>query len=217
MNKSYEEVLIMEVVEFSAVDGAEDFVPPPKTGNLKDPTKIAEKVEQCKAEFLANAGQDPLLGNPVRIAFTVYSVASSTRITGLSDIAGFLSQVRELFPGNVDAILGPHPTTHMRLVQNAILRDPSLDSEGVFAELLSPAFVERKNIWHDVCPAGRGDFITCIKSLGLLSESITAQVQCGVRATLSLAKTLGYVKKYPEMVVSLESDLVADISNKKFE
>lgn len=184
-------VLIMAVTSVHPIDGAAAYVPPAKTGNMKDPEKIRMKEEEHEQKFLTSLSSvdepHPLLSEPEDVEWLVAEYGSDkSRYTSLSQgtVNKFMDDVVGL---KFQAIFGPHPTTHMRVIQNTILCGVREDWYQAFGSLLGPATVPRVNIWHDVCPAAQGDWREICRILGW------NDTESPVLLTHKLAYALGYI------------------------
>lgn len=188
MNTPFHTVLIMAVTELVIVPDADRFMPPAKLGNLKDPDKIRDKEQEHEIRWRESLVGDPLLSTPTRVEW--FTLADMQDTQGVGTVAEFIQACDEAFAtAKPQAILGPHPTTHMRLVQNAVLRASlGLRETAVFTRVLSPGRVPRINIWHDVCPDSRAGCAGCREVLEAEPDGSSE-----VDATVDLAKVLGYL------------------------
>lgn len=189
MNTPYHTALIMAVSQIQIVSDADRFMPEPKLGNLKDPDKIEQKKREHEARWRESLVGDPLLSVPLSVGWIAIS-QDGVRQAGDTSVLSFIKTCDKTFSVcPPQAILGPHPTTHMRLVQNAILRgEVGIEATDIFTRVLSPAVVPRVNIWRDVCPDSRGDCGEVRRVLDLPGDASS-----DVDATLEMAKILGYL------------------------
>jgi len=188
LNTPYSAVLIMAVLEVQVVPDVERFMPDAKLGNVKDPSKIEQKKREHEARWRESLPGDPLLSVPTKIEWRAITQAGEEG--GVGAVKTFMEACDKVFASySPQVVLGPHPTTHMRLVQNAVLRSRQSSLQEAFTRRVSPGVVTRINIWKDVCPDNRGDCSDIRQVLDFCDAQLT-----DVDATLELAKILGYIE-----------------------
>ena len=111
-------IIAIKVLETKLIVGAEQFIPPAKIGNLKDPDKIAAKVEAHNATWLSEVGMtSPLLTAVTKVAFGVLGEEGTMNIEGTpSDLRDLLASK----PGSDFVFIGDHPTSDFRLLRKDI-------------------------------------------------------------------------------------------------
>lgn len=178
--------LIIEVLNTDVIGDYENYAPEPKLGNLKDEAKIKQKKEEAKAKFKDEAGEHPLLATVSVMALRVFSVEDPYSGLDFEYMATTKKMDNELwdfletYATRIVCVFGPHPTTHMRLLQNTLIRQCGAGFDmGNVSRLFNPHLVERVNVWRDVCPADKDvDWQRSCDALGLSFDSPIDATHC---------------------------------------
>ena len=176
--------IALHVTTDGAFSGAEAFFPEPKLGNLKDPAKIAEKTKEHYDKCADEAGDNPLLADIVSAKFVLAEAGNTSATTDfkyvleqelfsadgpiLVQLSKMDKAMAKLHGANV--IVGVHPTTHLRMLRNQLLR---MDHYSPAPEIFTPHCLDYKviNPWREVqAESAGGDWRTCVQALGWDSQ-----------------------------------------------
>lgn len=172
--------IIIAITNSAAIPNAERFFPPAKLGNLKDPAKIQEKVNEHVQRLLSESAEHSLYGQPLEVSVTQVELPNEEQRTltgpsgktqiGDTQVFNLTTERDELNRllcslTDVSLLMGPHPTTHVRRLQNDFIRN-QLPIPACFHRS-----VERLNVFQELCNASEGEYPDCLPPLGLRSTN----------------------------------------------
>ena len=189
--------LVISVDQVSLIPNCERYFPEPKLGNLKDPAKIQDKLNEHFARMSEEAYTNSLLATPAKVSVCVVEkdVPDEDEETGLRTSMSSVSRVGqvEVFEGELEAlgtflnglenvvrILGPHPTTQSRVVQNSFIRAKIAVPKCLGVD------IPRVNVFQQICTTQEGEYPVCVAPLGLA-------VSTPIEDTLKVANLLGMI------------------------
>ena len=186
--------LVLSVDKSSAMEGCQRFFTEPKLGNLKDPVKIQAKIQDHFDKMAEEAATNSLFAIPSVVSVCVVThpdpdeegmKVSMDQVSKVGQVEKFENEFEPLgtfLKGLTDVtrIIGPHPTTHTRMVQNTFIRG------GIAVPACFGTSVIRVNVFELLCNRTEGEYPGCLPPLGITPVS-------PIEDTLKVANLLGLI------------------------
>lgn len=188
------DVLVISVDKATTIENCERFFTEPKIGNLKDPVKIQAKIQESYSKQAEEASSNSLFAVPLVVSACLIQrpkeeeegmKVAMDQVSKVGEVNTFENELEPLgvfLKGlqDVGLIIGPHPTTHSRIIQNAFLR------HGIAMPKCFGFSVTRLNVFHLLCNTQEGEYPGCLAPLGIKTAN-------PVEDTIKVASLLGII------------------------